>query len=145
MFRNQDPSDDSLYLRRWSQILDPSFHHEFVQIISWNDYGESHCMFTYIPCASLLPDADVDKARWTDIAPISGSQPGSESWTDGMNHDGWLEMTKWFVRRYKGLPNNQRERVCLPSNLPCSDIPSSRMIHSRTVPMLALDQGLSDV
>lgn len=82
------PSDDNLYVKRWSQILDPSFHTDFVQIISWNDYGESHY-----------------------IAPILGAQPGSESWTDGMEHDGWFEMTKWFVRRYKGLPNDQKEKV----------------------------------
>lgn len=33
-----DPSDDALYSRRWHEIL--KFDLEWVQIISWNDFGE---------------------------------------------------------------------------------------------------------
>ena len=36
-------SDDHLYATRWLNILSPDIDPDFVQIISWNDYGESHC------------------------------------------------------------------------------------------------------
>ncbi|KAL7411998.1 glycoside hydrolase [Mrakia frigida] len=70
-------SDENLYTTRWEQIL--AMKPQMVQIISWNDFGESHY-----------------------IGPIEGSQPGSEAWTDGMSHEGWLELTKYFVGRFKG-------------------------------------------
>jgi hypothetical protein len=33
---------DSLWVDRWNQLIAGEFQPEFVQIISWNDYGESH-------------------------------------------------------------------------------------------------------
>jgi hypothetical protein len=36
-----------------------------VQVLTWNDYGESHY-----------------------VGPIKGAQPNSQAWTDGMNHTG---------------------------------------------------------
>ncbi|KAG7562553.1 hypothetical protein FFLO_02027 [Filobasidium floriforme] len=74
-------SDDHLYATRWMNILAADFDPEFIQIISWNDYGESHY-----------------------IGPILGAQPGSERWTNGMSHEGWRQLTSWFIRRYKGMP-----------------------------------------
>lgn len=38
---------------------------DIVQILSWNDYGESHY-----------------------VGPIKGAQPNSQAWVDGMNHTG---------------------------------------------------------
>lgn len=38
-----------------------------------------------------------------DIGPVTGAQPGSEAWTTDMPHEAWREMTKWFIRRYKGV------------------------------------------
>lgn len=40
---------------------------DIVQIISWNDFGESHY-----------------------IGPINGDQPGSQAWVNGFNHTGEL-------------------------------------------------------
>lgn len=53
--------------------------------------------------SELEPDASrrLD-SRSHYIGPIEGSQPGSEAWTDGMSHEGWLELTKYFVGRFKG-------------------------------------------
>ena len=45
-----------------------------------------------------------------DIGPILGAQPGSERWTNGMSHEGWRQLTSWFIRRYKGVPLSD-ERV----------------------------------
>ncbi|KAI5452377.1 hypothetical protein NCC49_000937 [Naganishia albida] len=81
-------SDDNLYASRWQQILDDKFDPEFVQLISWNDYGESHY-----------------------IGPILGAQPGSEAWTKNRDHDAWRLMTKYFVERYKGLGRSNPEDV----------------------------------
>jgi glucan endo-1,3-alpha-glucosidase len=47
-------------------------------VISWNDFGESHY-----------------------IAPIRGAQPGSEAWTEGMEHEAFREMTRWFANRWR--------------------------------------------
>jgi hypothetical protein len=90
-------SDDSLYAERWQQVLDPKFDPEFVQILSWNDYGESHY-----------------------IGPILGAQPGSEAWTHNRDHAAWREMTRYFVQRYKGLPrSNPRVSIRVKRVVPC--------------------------
>jgi hypothetical protein len=75
-----DRSDDLLYPSRWSKLLalPPSHSPDIIQIISWNDYGESH-----------------------NIAPISGAQPGSEGWTNEMSHEAFREMTWYFIGRWR--------------------------------------------
>jgi glucan endo-1,3-alpha-glucosidase len=96
-------SDDMLMLRRWEQLLELDHcsalamqegqgggddstspagigrSPDIVQVISWNDYGESH----YI-CPSVL-----------------GCQPGSEAWVDGMPHRAFAEMTRWMAGRWR--------------------------------------------
>lgn len=79
-------SDDNLYASRWTDILSASVNPEFVEILTWNDYGESNY-----------------------IGPIMGSQPGSEAWTTGMDHSAWREMTKYFIRRYKELEDTTED------------------------------------
>ncbi|KAF5332438.1 hypothetical protein D9758_015130 [Tetrapyrgos nigripes] len=52
---------------------------DIIQIISWNDYGESHY-----------------------IGPIKGAQPvGSEAWTGGMGHAAWLPPTSYYASAFK--------------------------------------------
>lgn len=63
-------SDDNLYASRWQQILDSSFDPELVQIISWNDYGESHCMLQssegdIVPCRLKHRPASFHYRHWT--------------------------------------------------------------------------------
>jgi glucan endo-1,3-alpha-glucosidase len=92
-------------------ILEADFDPEFIQIISWNDYGESHCQSSRLTLrlqlvvAVLLADEFLfcfdDEL---DIGPILGAQPGSERWTNGMSHEGWRQLTSWFIRRYQGVP-----------------------------------------
>ncbi|WWC88604.1 uncharacterized protein L201_003517 [Kwoniella dendrophila CBS 6074] len=73
-------SDDLLLPTRFLQLLSlpPWESPEMLQIISWNDFGESHY-----------------------IGPILGAQPGSEDWTNGMNHEGFKMMTKYFIKQWK--------------------------------------------
>jgi glucan endo-1,3-alpha-glucosidase len=51
---------------------------DMVEIISWNDYGESHY-----------------------IGPIRADQPNSQGWTDGMDHQGWLSIIKLYSTAFK--------------------------------------------
>ena len=37
-----DEQDDNLYINRWMKLISMPDPPDFVQIISWNDYGESH-------------------------------------------------------------------------------------------------------
>lgn len=84
-------SDDLLYPSRWAEILALSDKRapEIVQVISWNDFGESH-----------------------NIAPVLGVEPGSEKWTAGMNHVAFREMTRYFAARWRdGAPETEDEIV----------------------------------
>ncbi|GMK57757.1 hypothetical protein CspeluHIS016_0405910 [Cutaneotrichosporon spelunceum] len=84
-------SDDLLYPSRWASILAMTAARapEIVQVISWNDYGESH-----------------------NIAPVLGAEPGSQSWTRGMDHVAFREMTGYFTRRWRdGAPEVEDEIV----------------------------------
>ncbi|KAH8693738.1 glycoside hydrolase [Talaromyces proteolyticus] len=69
---------DLLWYNRWNEIL--SLAPPFTEIISWNDYGESHY-----------------------VGPLSSSHydDGSSKWTMDMPHDGWLDMAVPFIAAYK--------------------------------------------
>jgi glucan endo-1,3-alpha-glucosidase len=51
---------------------------DMVEIISWNDYGESHY-----------------------IGPIRVDQPNSQGWTNGMDHQGWLRIIRTYSTAFK--------------------------------------------
>jgi len=59
---------DLLWFNRWNEVLELA--PRFIEIITWNDYGESHY---------LAPAADDHDTT-------------SPAWTANMPHDGWLEM-----------------------------------------------------
>ncbi|KAJ7766027.1 glycoside hydrolase family 71 protein [Mycena metata] len=71
------PSDLLWYLR-WREIL--ALQPTFVEIVTWNDYGESHY-----------------------IGPLSSqhTDDGSSKWANDMPHNGWLDMAKPFIQAYK--------------------------------------------
>lgn len=75
-----DRSDDLLYPTRWQNLLAlPASHSpDIIQVISWNDYGESN-----------------------NIAPVAGAQPGSEAWTHDMSHEAFREMTYYFIGQWR--------------------------------------------
>ncbi|KAL6305085.1 glycoside hydrolase family 71 protein [Sparassis latifolia] len=70
--------DDWLYVRRWEQLIAMRDEIDIVQIISWNDYGESHY-----------------------IGPIKGAQPNSQAWVDGFPHEPWLHLTRYYADAFK--------------------------------------------
>ncbi|GAB1215297.1 hypothetical protein ATERTT37_004483 [Aspergillus terreus] len=69
---------DLLWYNRWNDIL--KLGPRFVEIVTWNDYGESH----YI--------GRLDSPHTDD---------GASKWVNDMPHEGWLEISKPFIAAYK--------------------------------------------
>ncbi|KAL3496299.1 glycosyl hydrolase family 71-domain-containing protein [Aspergillus germanicus] len=69
---------DLLWYDRWLQVLDMG--PRFIEIVTWNDYGESHY-----------------------IGPLSSphTDDGASKWVNDMPHDGWMDMSKPFIAAYK--------------------------------------------
>ncbi|KAJ3751355.1 glycosyl hydrolase family 71-domain-containing protein [Lentinula detonsa] len=69
---------DLLWYMRWLEILE--MQPSFVEIVTWNDYGESHY-----------------------IGPLSSphTDDGSSKWVNDMPHNGWLDLAKPFISAYK--------------------------------------------
>ena len=68
---------DRLWFDRWNEVL--TLGTRFIEIVTWNDYGESH----YIgPLNSLHYD------------------DGNSKWVNDMPHDGWLDMAKPFIAAF---------------------------------------------
>ncbi|PVI01871.1 glycoside hydrolase family 71 protein [Periconia macrospinosa] len=68
---------DLLWFNRWNSIL--ALAPRFVEIITWNDYGEAHNI------ADLPAGSTVDGAEWSA----------------GMPHSGWLEMALPYITAFK--------------------------------------------
>ena len=73
---------DDLWHERWQQVLD--INPALVEIVTWNDYGESH----YI--AAQQSEADLPT--------------GSNVYVDGMPHDQWLKDLPFYIAAYKKRP-----------------------------------------
>lgn len=73
-------SDDWLLAQRFEQVVQMRNKVDFTEIISWNDFGESH----YI--GPLAPAQD---------------QPNSTGWTNGMPHTAWLTLIKLYATAFK--------------------------------------------
>lgn len=85
-------SGDHLYAKRWEAIIDNRDEIDIVQIITWNDYGESHY-----------------------IGPIEGDQPNSQDWVDGFDHTAWLDMTTYYANAFKtgSFPEINQDKIYL--------------------------------
>ncbi|WRT68503.1 uncharacterized protein IL334_005479 [Kwoniella shivajii] len=70
--------DDWLLARRMEQIISMRDKFDLAEIISWNDYGESHY-----------------------IGPIRADQPNSQGWTNGMPHTAWLNVVSYYAPAFK--------------------------------------------
>ncbi|CAG8034747.1 unnamed protein product [Penicillium salamii] len=69
---------ENLPTLRWEQML--SLKPDLVEIISWNDYGESHYIGPSEP---------------------NHSDDGSSQWATNMPHDAWRELYKPYIAAYK--------------------------------------------
>jgi len=71
---------DLLWFNRWNEIL--ALGPKMLEIITWNDYGESHYVGS---------NAETSKH----------SDDGSSAWANNMPHDGWLEMAEPYITAFK--------------------------------------------
>ncbi|EON68507.1 hypothetical protein W97_07765 [Coniosporium apollinis CBS 100218] len=83
---------DSLWYDRWEQVL--ALKPAFVQIVTWNDYGESHYIGPiYQPGV------------------LSGPNTNARAYVDGMPHDAWRNLLPYYIARYKtgsaAIPNDK--------------------------------------
>ncbi|KAK4131676.1 glycoside hydrolase family 71 protein [Trichocladium antarcticum] len=74
---------DGLWDRRWGQIA--AVRPRFVQILSWNDYGESH----YIGPV---------RAKALGLFAAAGAPA---DFARGMSHDGWRKLLPFYIAQYK--------------------------------------------
>lgn len=68
---------NSLWYDRWEEML--ATPPAFIEILTWNDYGESHYIGPY----------------------GKHSDDGSGAWSASMPHDGWLDMAVPYIAAYK--------------------------------------------
>jgi hypothetical protein len=76
---------DDLWFQRWQHAISIDRRPDYIRIISWNDYGESH----YIgPLDNRQYEAfDIGRAPF--------------NYVDGMPHDGWRETLPYYISMYK--------------------------------------------
>ncbi|PYI12183.1 glycoside hydrolase [Aspergillus sclerotiicarbonarius CBS 121057] len=87
---------DDLWHTRWEQVM--NLQPAFVQIISWNDYGEAHY-----------------------IGPIydAGMPDGSSSYVSDHPHDAWRALLPHYIAAYRG--QNPTDQYQPTHNLPVAD------------------------
>ncbi|KAF1952324.1 glycoside hydrolase, partial [Byssothecium circinans] len=81
---------DLLWFNRWNNVLNAA--PRFIEIVTWNDFGESHNI------VNLPAGSSVDGASW------SADQP----------HEGWLEMALPYIKAFKAgakAPTIEEEKL----------------------------------
>ncbi|KAE8447465.1 hypothetical protein EG329_010738 [Mollisiaceae sp. DMI_Dod_QoI] len=71
---------DDLWADRWAETLDVA--PEFVQIVSWNDFGEAH----YV--GPIYTDSEI--------------AAGSSVYVDNMPHESWRDFIPYYIAMFKG-------------------------------------------
>ncbi|KAJ5835372.1 hypothetical protein N7447_001398 [Penicillium robsamsonii] len=76
--KNWNFPSDLLWFNRWNEIL--ALKPRFIEIVTWNDYGESHY-----------------------IGPLKSphTDDGASKWVNDMPHDGWLDISKPYIAAFK--------------------------------------------
>ncbi|KAJ7694803.1 glycosyl hydrolase family 71-domain-containing protein [Mycena rosella] len=99
-------SDNWMFVKRWELLIANRDRVDIAQSITWNDFGESHYL------SPLLKD---------------DSQPDSEKWVDGFDHQGWLDLFAYYIAAFKtgAYPAIERDRIFLWARLyPANASPS---------------------
>lgn len=73
-------NSDQLWPARWQQVF--QLRPDFVQLLTWNDYGESHYLGPQTTHASSYPQ-------------------GSKGFNEGMVHSAWLSDLPYYIQKYK--------------------------------------------
>lgn len=85
---------DEVWAQRWQQVIE--MQPEYVEILTWNDYGESHY---------------IGPVRERAIGVLEGAGAPFD-YVSGMPHDGWRAMLPYWIAQYKaGGDKTSREDV----------------------------------
>ncbi|KAI0754950.1 glycoside hydrolase [Daedaleopsis nitida] len=99
--------DEHLWVSRWENLIANRDKVSLVEIVTWNDFGESH----YIgPQRKNLP-------------------AGSEAWVNGFDHQGWLDLTNFFATQFKtgqAPPSTRISSSCGRARTPRTRPPPTR-------------------
>ncbi|KAJ6470374.1 glycoside hydrolase [Mycena sanguinolenta] len=74
---------DTLLIDRWNEIL--NLQPQLVELITWNDFGESHYIGT----------------NRTSVYAPSGDSDGAIQWVAGFPHDAWRKIITPYIAAYK--------------------------------------------
>jgi glucan endo-1,3-alpha-glucosidase len=83
---------DTLWHTRWEQAakLKPAY----VEIVTWNDFGESHYIGPIVQ--SAIPSSAGADATW---------------YVDGKPHDKWRDLLPYYISAVKGTPKVDQDKV----------------------------------
>ncbi|TFK29164.1 hypothetical protein FA15DRAFT_632705 [Coprinopsis marcescibilis] len=70
--------DDWLINSRWEQLVGMRDQLTFIEMLTWNDYGESDY-----------------------FGPVRGAQPAGTYWADGFPHTAWYDMSEYYIKAFK--------------------------------------------
>lgn len=76
---------DDMWHLRWLETL--AVQPDFVEIVTWNDYGESHYIGPIVDAG--IPQMENANATW---------------YVEGMPHDSWRDLLPYYIGMYKGEP-----------------------------------------
>ncbi|KAF9495858.1 hypothetical protein BDN71DRAFT_1390602 [Pleurotus eryngii] len=71
-------SDNWLLVTRWEQLMSFRNTITFAELVSWNDYGESHHM-----------------------GPVKGAMPSGTNWVNGLPHTAWFDMSQYYITAFQ--------------------------------------------
>ncbi|KAJ7048982.1 glycoside hydrolase [Mycena amicta] len=71
-------SDDWLLNNRWEQLFNMRSRLTFVEMVTWNDFGESDY-----------------------FGPVRVDQPAGTTWADGYPHTAWFDMSAYYIQAFK--------------------------------------------
>ncbi|KAJ3920741.1 glycosyl hydrolase family 71-domain-containing protein [Lentinula edodes] len=70
--------DDWLIINRWDELFQLRDQLTFVEMVTWNDYGESDY-----------------------FGPFEGAQPAGTYWAQNYPHTAWISLSKYYITAYK--------------------------------------------
>ncbi|PPR05439.1 hypothetical protein CVT26_011317 [Gymnopilus dilepis] len=70
--------DDWLIVSRWKELMQMRDTLTFVELVTWNDYGESDY-----------------------FGPIKGAQPAGTTYATGFPHTAWYDLSKYYISAFK--------------------------------------------
>lgn len=72
------PGDNWLINNRWDQLVKSRDELDFIEMVTWNDYGESDY-----------------------FGPFRGDQPQGTYWAEKFPHTAWFDMSEYYIKAFK--------------------------------------------